>query len=238
MSAPSRAAGRPGTPAGRWSTPSSTRPATGASGGPSRTTCRRTGSCSTTSGCGRRTGRGTASTTPSARRSARPPGSGRSRRWRSWTARRSRGPSTAARTGTTGGKKVAGRKRFVAVDTLGLLWALMVVPADTQDRAGGPKLMDRLRGAVKRLKVVWGDTHFDTALAHGWVRWGWVGVVVKKLAGQAGFVVQPKRWIVERTFGWLGRSRRLSKEYERTPDSSEAFIKVAMIHLMVRRLRH
>jgi putative transposase len=133
---------------------------------------------------------------------------------------------------------VAGRKRFVAVDTPSLLWALMVVPADTQDRAGGPKLMDRLRAAVKRLKVVWGDTHFDTALTHGWVRRGWVGVVVKKLVGQVGFVVQPKRWIVERTFGWLGRSRRLSKEYERTPGSSEAFIKVAMIHLMVRRLRH
>jgi putative transposase len=133
---------------------------------------------------------------------------------------------------------VAGRKRFVAVDTLGLLWALMVVPADTQDRAGGPKLMGRLRAAVKRLKVVWGDTHFDTALTHGWVKWGWVGVVVTKLVGQVGFVVQPKRWIVERTFGWLGRSRRLSKEYERTPESSEAFIKVAMIHLMVRRLRH
>jgi putative transposase len=132
---------------------------------------------------------------------------------------------------------VAGRKRFVAVDTLGLIWALAVVSADTQDRAGGPPLMDRLRAAVKRLKVVWGDSHFDTALTHAWVKWGWVGVVVKKLAGQVGFVVQPKRWVVERTFGWLGRSRRLSKEYERTTGSSEAFIKVAMIHLMARRLR-
>jgi putative transposase len=125
----------------------------------------------------------------------------------------------------------------VAVDTLGLIWALMVVPADTQDRAGGPPLMDRLRAAVKRLKVVWGDSHFDTALTHGWVQWAWWGVVVTKRAGQVGFVVQPKRWIAERTFGWLGRSRRLAREYERTPESSEAFIKVAMIHLMVRRLR-
>lgn len=125
----------------------------------------------------------------------------------------------------------------MAVDTLGLLWALMAVPASTQDRHGGPDLMDRLRAAVKRLKVVWGDTHFDTALRHAWVRWGWVGVVVAKLAGQRGFVVQPKRWIVERTFGWLARSRRLAREYERTAESSEAFVKVAMIHLMVRRLR-
>ena len=125
----------------------------------------------------------------------------------------------------------------MAVDTLGLIGALMVVPADTQDRAGGPRLMDRLRTAVKRLKVVWGDGHFDTTLTHGWVMWGWGRVVVRKLVGQVGFVVQPKRWIVERTFGWLGRCRRLSKEYERTIESSEAFVKVAMIHLMIRRLR-
>jgi putative transposase len=120
---------------------------------------------------------------------------------------------------------------------LGLLWALLVVPASTQDRAGGVPLIEKLRAAVKRIKIVWGDTHFDTALTHAWVRWGWLGVVVKKLVGQIGFVVQPKRWIVERTFGWLNRFRRLSKDYERTTTSSEAFIRVAMIHLMVRRLR-
>jgi putative transposase len=125
----------------------------------------------------------------------------------------------------------------VAVDTLGLLWALRVVPADTQDRAGGIPLVEQLRAAVKRIKVVWGDAHFDTALAHAWYRWGWVGVVVRKVVGQRGFVVQPKRWIVERTFGWLNRFRRLSKDYERTTASSEAFVKVAMIHLMTRRLR-
>jgi putative transposase len=62
-------------------------------------------------------------------------------------------------------------------------------------------------------------------------------VVVRKLAGQVGFVVQAERWIVERTFGWLNRSRRLSKDYERTTESSETFIKVAMLHLMARRLR-
>ena len=67
--------------------------------------------------------------------------------------------------------------------------------------------------------------------------WLWSGVVVRKSAGQIGFVVRPKRWIVVRPFGWLGRSRRLSKEHERTIESSEAFIKIAMIHLMIRRLR-
>lgn len=123
------------------------------------------------------------------------------------------------------------------MDTLGLLWALLVVPASVQDRVGGIALVEKLRAAVKRIQVLWGDAHFDTALKHAWYRWGWVGVVVKKLVGQIGFVVQPKRWIVERTFGWLNRSRRLSKDYERTIESSEAFIKVAMIHLMLRRLR-
>lgn len=148
-----------------------------------------------------------------------------------------KGTEQSGPNGYDGGKKVAGRKRLVAVDTLGLVWALMVVPADTQHRAGGPRLMDRLRVAVKQLTAVCGDTHFDTALTYGWVHWGWGGVVVKMLVGQVGFVVQPRRWIVERTFGWQGRSRRLSKEYERMPESREAFIKVAMIHLMVRRLR-
>ena len=135
------------------------------------------------------------------------------------------------------GKKIHGRKRFLAVDSLGLLWALMVVPASVQDRVGGIALVELLRGAVKRLKKIGGDAHFDTALRHAWVHWGWLGVVVKKLVGQVGFVAQPKRWIVERTYGWFNRCRRLSKDYERTTSSSEAFIKVAMIHLMIRRLR-
>jgi len=125
----------------------------------------------------------------------------------------------------------------VAVDTLGLLWALAVVPASVQDRAGGVALVEKLWAAAKRIKVLWGDTHFDRALAEAWCRWGWAGVVVRKLVGQVGFVARPKRWIVERTFGWLNRCRRLSKDYERTTESSEAFIKVAMIHLMIRRLR-
>ncbi|HTU94086.1 MAG TPA: transposase [Gemmataceae bacterium] len=91
--------------------------------------------------------------------------------------------------------------------------------------------------AVKRLKKIWGDAHFDTALSDAWVRWGWLRVVVKKLVGQVGCVVQRKRWIVERTFDWLNCSRRLSKDYERTTASNGAFIKVAMIHIMIRRLR-
>jgi putative transposase len=125
----------------------------------------------------------------------------------------------------------------VAVDTLGRIGALMVVPASTQDRVGGIALVERLRSVVRRIPMLWGDSHFDTARTHAWCRWGWAGVVVKKWVGQVGFVVQPKRWIVERTFGGLNRSRRLSKDYERTIESSEAFVKVAMIHRMARRLK-
>jgi transposase len=115
-------------------------------------------------------------------------------------------------------------------------WGLLVTPASVQDRDGGRELLGRLRGAVKRLQVVWADTAFAAALTWAWVQWGWLGEVVRKLAGQVGFVVQPKRWVVERTFGWLNRYRRLAKDYERTIPSSEAYITVSMIHLMARRL--
>src|SRR6185437_10994743 len=115
-------------------------------------------------------------------------------------------------------------------DPLGLLWALLVVPASVQDRVGGIALVERLHGAVKRLKKLWGDSHFDTAVSEAWCRWGWIGVVVRKLVGQVGFVVLPKRWIVERTFGWLNASvgcpritnapRPAVKRLSRSPDSS------------------
>lgn len=113
----------------------------------------------------------------------------------------------------------------------------MVVPADVQDRVGGVALVQRLHEAVKYLQMLWVDSHFDWALEYAWILWGWPGVVVRRMQKQKGFVVLPKRWIVERTFGWLNRSRRLSKDYEKTIASSEAFITIAMIRLMVRRLR-
>ena len=98
-------------------------------------------------------------------------------------------------------------------------------------------MLTLVREAVKYLQVTWADSAFQGALQWAWVCWGWVGIVVRKVVGQVGFAVQPKRWIVERTFGWLNRSRRLSKDFERTTTSSEAFIRVAMIHLMIKRLK-
>ena len=114
---------------------------------------------------------------------------------------------------------------------------MQVVPADVQDRVGGLNLVRRLHEAVKYIQMLWVDSHFDTAIEYAWIQWGWLGEVVRRIRTAVGFVVLPKRWIVERTFGWLGRSRRLSKDYERTIASSEAFIKLSMIRLMIRRLR-
>jgi putative transposase len=134
------------------------------------------------------------------------------------------------------GKKCKGRKRHVLVDTLGLLWAVVVHPADIQDAAGAQQVLMRARSAVKRLKIIWVDAAYRAVVDWAWIRWLWTLEVVHKTA-DTGFHVLPKRWIVERSFGWLNRYRRLSKDYERTTPSSEALIYIAMIHVMIRRLR-
>ena len=134
--------------------------------------------------------------------------------------------------------KVNGRKRFLLVDTLGLVLAVAVLPASTQDCHAAPAVLSWLRDRWFRLRVIFADGSFE----HGPVRWlaglrrrsRLTLVIVRKPAG--GFAVLPKRWVVERTFAWLGRHRRLSKDYERLPSSSEAFIRIAMIGLMARRL--
>jgi putative transposase len=135
---------------------------------------------------------------------------------------------------TTQGKKITGRKRHVATDTLGLIWALVITPADVQDRDGGRLVLEQLRRHVRFPKVIWADGAYAALVSWALVRWLWVVQIVHRPRGR--FEVQPKRWIVERTFGWLNRSRRLSKSYECTPESDAAFVYVAMIHLMVKRL--
>src|SRR5262245_7076334 len=151
------------------------------------------------------------------------------------TASRSRRPKRAARRGTTRGKKIGGRKRHLLVDTLGLIWALAVLPADVQDRDGARALFGRLPD-LPRLAVLWADGAYAAIVA--WVReqFGWVLTTILRPLGVKGYVHLPKRWLVERTFGWFGRYRRLSKDYERNPASSEAWVQVAMIHRMARLL--
>jgi putative transposase len=116
----------------------------------------------------------------------------------------------------------------------------MVTAASVQDRDGAMSLLDVLRHRFARLRVIWADQAYAGELI-AWV-WGlrpWRHVrleIVKRPEGIKSFLLLPKRWIVERTFAWLGRYRRLSKDYEYLTQTSEAMIRVAMIHLMVRRL--
>jgi putative transposase len=132
---------------------------------------------------------------------------------------------------------VSGRKRHLVVDTLGLLLAVVVHAANVQDRDGAKLVLTKLIGRFPRLWLLWADGGYQGALL-SWalVVGGWVIELVKKPAGTTTFAVLPKRWIVERTFAWLGRCRRLSKDYEALPATSEAWIHIAMIHLMLKRL--
>ena len=132
-----------------------------------------------------------------------------------------------------------GRKRHILVDTLGLLLAVIVHAADIQDRDGAKLVLTYLAGWLPRLRLVWADGGYAGKLVD-WVQqtYGWVLDIVRRTDHEPGFEVLPKRWIVERTFGWLNRYRRLSKDYEERIEVSEAFVYVAMIHLMLRRLAH
>src|SRR4051794_26132493 len=140
--------------------------------------------------------------------------------------------------GFDAGKKVKGRKRHILVDTLGLLIAVVVTSAGVQDYHGAVPVLERVKGRCPRLEVVWADGIYEKQFLIDWVRTecGWEVRVTKRSDKAKGFQVVPKRWVVERTFGWLGRYRRLSKDYEVLPETSEAMIRPAMIHIMVRRL--
>ena len=132
---------------------------------------------------------------------------------------------------------MSGRKRHLVVDTLGLLLAVVVHAANVQDRDGARLVLAKLIGRFPRLWVLWADGGYaGTLLIWALVVGGWVIELVKKPEGTTTFAVLPKRWIVERTFAWLGRCRRLSKDYEALPATSEAWIYLAMIHLMLKRL--
>ena len=135
-------------------------------------------------------------------------------------------------------KNVKGRKRHLLVDTLGLPLSVYVTSADVQDRVGTRSLLAGLKPFVPRLKKIWADGAYTGEKLASWLeeQGGWELEIVERDREARGFEVLSKRWIVERTFSWLIRNRRLSKDYERMVQSSETFIKVAMIRLMLRRL--
>ena len=141
--------------------------------------------------------------------------------------------------GYDAGKKVKGRKRHLVVDTLGLLIACAVQAADVQDEDGAQEVLAKAKARFPRLKLVWADGRYACKGLVEVVRrlFRLALEVVKRPAGAVGFVLLHRRWVVERTFAWLGRCRRLSKDYERLPKVSEAMIYLAMIHRMLRRLR-
>ncbi|MCK1823794.1 IS5 family transposase, partial [Streptomyces sp. XM83C] len=152
-----------------------------------------------------------------------------------------KGTSTveAATSGYDGGKKIKGRKRHIVVDTLGLILAVMVTPASTGDRDAAQDLLSQATRRHHRLRRVWADSGY-TGMLVGWCAraLNLILTVIRRSDGHKGFVVLPKRWIVERTFAWLTRSRRLARDYERLPASSEAMILWSMTMVMTRRLGH
>jgi putative transposase len=143
---------------------------------------------------------------------------------------------TRGQRGYDAGKKVNGRKRHILVDTLGLLIAVVVTPASVQDRDGADLVFQEARGET-RLELIWADGGYAGKLVETTREmFGWKLEIVKRSDNVQGFQILPHRWIVERTFGWLGRYRLFCREHEATIASSRADIHLAMTHIMLRRL--
>ena len=145
---------------------------------------------------------------------------------------------SAGSRGIDGGKKVNGRKRFIMVDMLGLVVGAMVCPANIGERAGAIRLLENLKYPLRRLQKILVDKGFSGEDITQWVRdnFNCTWEVSKRAETQKGFVVESKRWVVERTFAWIGKYRRLSKEYEFYEHTSESFIYLALIRKMLRNL--
>lgn len=149
-------------------------------------------------------------------------------------------PDQAGERGYDAGKKISGRKRHVAVDCLGLILFMMITPASVQDRDAARPLIKTLVSLYGRLQIIWADGGYLGALV-SWVKqlrpFGKLRLEIVRRCDQIrGFKVLPKRWIVERTFGWFFKSRRLCRDYEVRLDHSEAMVRICMIRLMARRL--
>lgn len=139
------------------------------------------------------------------------------------------------------GKKTTGRKRHLVVDTLGPLLVVMVTAASVQDRPGGRKILQLVADRFPSIALVWADGGYANSIDGtliGWARekLGLLPRIVKRNDEVKGFQILPRGWVVERTFGWLVRNRRLARDYERLTTHSEAMIKIAMIRLMATRL--
>ena len=141
--------------------------------------------------------------------------------------------------GYDGGKKISGRKRHLVVDSLGLLLAVLVTSAAVDDGAAAEEVLAQVESdSFPRLRTIYGDNKY-----HNYALYEWVDQhadyrlhIVRRPEDARGFTRLPQRWVAERTFAWLGRSRRLSKDYEKLTTTSEAMLKISMIHLMVNRL--
>jgi len=131
---------------------------------------------------------------------------------------------------------VNGRKRHILVDTIGLILGVVVHPANIQHRDGAKLLFEKVKGNYPRLSLVWADGGYAGQLI-GWLAHfcQWTLEIVKRNE-LPGFHILPRRWVVERTFGWIGRYRRMSKDYEELEENSEAMIYISMIRLMLKRL--
>ncbi|KJE24376.1 transposase, IS4 family, partial [Frankia torreyi] len=143
--------------------------------------------------------------------------------------------------GYDAGKRVRGRKRHLLVDTCGLLLTVVVHSASVQDRAGARRVLTGLHRLFPQVGLVWVDGGYVNVVDASLVAWAAEQenieiVAVPRNADVRGFQVLPRRWVVERTFGWLGRCRRLARDYERKTAHAEAMIQVAMIRLMAARL--
>jgi putative transposase len=142
--------------------------------------------------------------------------------------------------GRDNAKNVDGRKRHIVVDSMGLLLAVLVTAADVDDAKAAAELFGRLDGQpMGKVARMYADGKYHNFELYKWVEENarWDRTIVRRPKGAEGWVKLPIRWTVERTFAWLGKCRRLSKDREKSVESSEAFIKLAMIQLMLHRLQ-
>jgi putative transposase len=140
--------------------------------------------------------------------------------------------------GYDAGKKTKGRKRHIITDTLGLMLFVLVHTADIQDRDGAPELLKAIRYRFPWLRHVFADGGYAGEKLHNALRGNgdWTIEIIKRCDAAKGFEVLPRRWVVERTFGWFGRCRRLAKDWEHSINSAAAWINIASIRIMIRRL--